>query len=72
MDKEAIRKALDNFEEDKFTDAKEVLQKEIRAARDEYLAKKLDLTVEEEEMDDEDEEMEDGKKKKKKKMEDDE
>lgn len=43
MDTEKIRKALDHFEDDEFTDAKEILQQEIRDARDKYLDTKLDL-----------------------------
>ena len=44
MDQEAIKKALDNFENDKFSDAKDILQKEIRGRRDEFLNDKLGLT----------------------------
>jgi hypothetical protein len=43
MDREAIKKALDNFENDEFTNAKEILQKEIKAAKFDFLKKKLDL-----------------------------
>ena len=43
MDKEQIRKALDHFENDKFTDAKEILTKEIRDAKSEHLQKNLGL-----------------------------
>jgi hypothetical protein len=45
MDQEAIKKALDFFEEDKFSDAKEIMQKEIRTARDEFLTDKLGIDL---------------------------
>ena len=48
MDKEQIRKALDHFENDEFTDAKEILQQEISQAKGEWLTDKLKLeTVDE-------------------------
>ena len=50
MDQEAIKKALDNFENDKFSDAKETLQKEIQNRRDEFLNDKLGLTPAESEV----------------------
>jgi len=43
MDQEAIKKALDNFENDKFSDAKDILTREIRSRRDEFLNDKLGL-----------------------------
>lgn len=43
IDKEKIKKALDSFENDKFMDAKDVLSKEIKAAKYDYLEKKLGL-----------------------------
>ena len=43
IDKEQIKKALDSFENDKFMDAKDVLSKEIKAAKYEFLEKKLGL-----------------------------
>lgn len=43
MDKEKIKDVLDSFENDKFTDAKDVLSQEIRSRRDEFLKGKLDL-----------------------------
>ena len=43
VDKEQIKKALDSFENDKFMDAKDVLSKEIKAAKYDYLEKKLEL-----------------------------
>lgn len=44
IDKEKIKKALDSFEDDKFMDAKDVLSKEIKAAKYEFLEKKLGLS----------------------------
>ena len=74
MDKEAIKKALDSFENDKFSDAKDILQKEIRTRRDEWLEEKLGLDEQSDESDDDmsDEEGDADTKKKKKKGEDDE
>lgn len=43
MDKEKIRKALDAFENDEFTTAKEIISSEIQDKRDEFLQKKLEL-----------------------------
>ena len=43
MNKRNIKKALDSFENDKYTDARDLLKKEIRAKRDEYLKDKLNL-----------------------------
>ena len=43
MDKEAIRKALDAFEDDKYTDAKEIIQGEIEKKRNSFLKDKLEL-----------------------------
>jgi len=40
IDKEQIKKALDSFENDKFMDAKDVLSKEIKAAKYDFLEKK--------------------------------
>lgn len=44
IDKEQIKKALNSFEDDKFMDAKDVLSKEIKAAKYEFLEKKLGLS----------------------------
>lgn len=44
VDKEEIKKALDHFENDDFTSAKEVLQKEIHKAKNDFLKDKLDLS----------------------------
>jgi len=43
MNKEEIRKALDCFEKDQFTDAKDILSKEIRVKKNSWLKTKLDL-----------------------------
>ncbi len=43
IDIEQIKKALDHFENDEFVDSKEVLQKEIRKAKNDFLKNKLDL-----------------------------
>jgi len=66
MDKEQIKKALDAFEDEKYSDAKDILKKEIQNAKNDFIKDKLDIDLkEEEEVDDEDED-------KKKKAEDDE
>ena len=66
MDKEQIKKALDAFEDEKYSDAKDILKKEIQDAKNDFIKDKLDIDLkEEEEVDDEDED-------KKKKAEDDE
>jgi hypothetical protein len=44
MDKKAIKKALDHFENDQFVDAKEIISKEISGKRDIFLKDKLGLT----------------------------
>jgi hypothetical protein len=43
MKEENIKKALDHFENDEFTDAKEILQAEIHDRRNEFLKDKLGL-----------------------------
>ena len=43
MDKEVIKDVLDKFENDKFTDAKALLQAEIRNSKNEFLKDKLGL-----------------------------
>lgn len=43
VDKENIKRALDAFESDEYVDAKDILKKEIRTARNEYLGSKLKL-----------------------------
>jgi len=44
MDREQIRKALDHFENDKYVDAKEIIQKEIQGKRDIFLKDKIGLS----------------------------
>ena len=70
MDKEQIRKALDHFEKDEFTDAKEILQQEISTAAAAHLGNKLGLQEFGHDKDDDDKD--DDKKKKKKNDDDDE
>jgi len=43
LDDEKVKAALDDFEADKFLDAKEKLSAEIARARDEFLQKALEL-----------------------------
>ncbi|GAF99622.1 unnamed protein product, partial [marine sediment metagenome] len=43
MDKELIKKALDHFENDEFTDAKEILTKEISLSKNAFLSDKLGI-----------------------------
>lgn len=43
INKEQIRKALDHFENDEFSDAKDILNKEIKGVRNEWLKDKLEL-----------------------------
>jgi len=43
MDREQIRKALDHFENDKYVDAKEIIQKEIQGKRDVFIKDKIGL-----------------------------
>jgi len=58
MDQEAIKKALDSFENDKFSDAKDILTREIRGRRDEFLNDKLGLAKQFEEEKENEEELE--------------
>ena len=43
MDKEKIKKALDDFEDDNFVDSKETLRDEIKKKVNDYLKKDLEL-----------------------------
>jgi len=43
MDKEKIKKALNHFENDEYTDAKEIMVQEIKHKKNEYLKDKLGL-----------------------------
>lgn len=74
MDKEQIRKALDHFEDDQYTDAKEILTQEIRTSKEAFLTDKLGIQEfghdkKKENGDDDDDDDNDKKKKKEKEME---
>jgi hypothetical protein len=43
VDQEQIRRALDSFEDDKYTDAKDILSKEITSAKNDFLKDRLGL-----------------------------
>jgi hypothetical protein len=43
MDKKAIKKALDHFENDEYVDAQEIIKKEIAGKRDIFIKDKLGL-----------------------------
>jgi hypothetical protein len=43
MDKEKIKKALDDFEDDQYVDSKETLRDEIKKKVNDYLKKGLEL-----------------------------
>lgn len=43
VDTEAIKKSMDDFENEKYTDSKDTLRDEIGKARDEFLKDKLGL-----------------------------
>jgi hypothetical protein len=43
INKDEIKKALDAFEDEKYTDAKEILQKEFKKAKNEFVKDKLEL-----------------------------
>jgi len=45
MDKKAIRKALDHFENDQYVDAKDIIKKEIAGQRDIFLKDKIGLKL---------------------------
>ncbi len=51
VDVENIKKVLDDFENDKYSEAEDLLRKEVAKHRDEWLNKKLELTGETEEED---------------------
>jgi len=44
MDKKAIKKALDHFENDQFVDAQDIIKKEIAGKRDVFLKDRLGLS----------------------------
>lgn len=43
MDKDKIKQALDSFENDNYTDSRDILSKEIRKAKNDFLKDKLGL-----------------------------
>ena len=45
MDKEQIKKALDAFEEEKYSDAKDILKKEINIAKNDFIKDKLGIDL---------------------------
>jgi hypothetical protein len=45
MDKEQIKKALDAFEDEKYSDAKDILKKEIENSKNEFIKDKLDIDL---------------------------
>lgn len=45
MDKEEIKKALDAFEDEKYSDAKDILKKEIENAKNDFIKDKLDIDI---------------------------
>lgn len=45
MDKEEIKKALDAFEDEKYSDAKDILKKEIENAKNDFIKDKLDIDL---------------------------
>jgi hypothetical protein len=54
IDKKEIKDALDKFEDDDFVSSKEILQREIKKAKNEYLKTKLNLTKDIEKLSDTD------------------
>ena len=45
MDKKQIKKALDAFEDEKYSDAKDILKKEIDVAKNDFIKDKLDIDL---------------------------
>ena len=45
MDKEQIKKALDAFEDERYSDAKDILKKEIEVAKNDFIKDKLDIDL---------------------------
>ena len=58
IDPENIKKALDKFEDDEYTDARDILKAEIRKARDEYINREVGIEKQEPESDEKEEEEE--------------
>ena len=65
VDDEKVKAALDDFEEEKFSDAKEKLSAEIKKAKNEFLKDKLKLKGDVEDVEDEEEKEEEGEKEEK-------
>ena len=63
MDKEQVKKALDAFEDEKYSDAKDILKKEIQDAKNDFIKDKLGIDLKEEEEIEDKEDDEDKKKK---------
>lgn len=57
--KENIKKALDNFEEENYVDSEEVLSKELKKAKNDYLKKELGVEEDPVEVEDDSEGSED-------------
>ena len=66
VSKEQIKKALDHFENDEFSEAQDILRQEIRNHRDEWLDQKLGLVGEQDEEHEKDESEEEEKEEEKK------
>ena len=45
MDKEQIKKALDAFEDERYSDAKDILKKEIEVSKNDFIKDKLDIDI---------------------------
>lgn len=45
MDKKQIKKALDAFEDEKYSDAKDIIKKEIDVAKNDFIKDKLDIDL---------------------------
>ena len=58
VDKEELRKAIDAFSDDDFVTSQEILMKQFKTAKNEYLQNKLDLETDPEAFDVEGEEEE--------------
>jgi hypothetical protein len=58
VDKEAVRKAFDEFETDNYVDAEEILAKQIKKVKNEYIKTELELKGDVEEPEEEETEEE--------------
>ena len=45
MDKKQIKRALDAFEDEKYSDAKDILKKEIEISKNDFIKDKLDIDL---------------------------